>query len=247
MRANFNETTKRNDFTQILLSLFLSAVTTSSIWAQAGEPVRVVGAMRNVMWKGELSGSIYLDTLPTKAHLYGMGPLENLEGEILILNGTSYISTVLPDSGIHMQESFCVKAPFFAYSPIAVWKEQSLPDSITTLPQLEAFLDAVTKDHRRPYFFRLEGKITSANFHIKHLPAGTAVHSPEDAHLGQVNYQLGNSEAEILGFFSTEHKTIFTHHDTFLHLHLITADKKQMGHVEDLTFSDGGVRLYLAE
>lgn len=62
---------------------------------------------------------------------------------------------------------------------------------------------------------------------------------------GQVNYPLNNEQAEIIGFFSTEHKTIFTHHDTFLHIHLMTTDKQKMGHLDEVWFKKGRMKLYL--
>jgi acetolactate decarboxylase len=49
----------------------------------------------------------------------------------------------------------------------------------------------------------------------------------------------------MVGFFSTEHQAVFTHHDTFMHLHLMTEDKKQMGHLEELRFKPGQMRLLL--
>lgn len=74
---------------------------------------------------------------------------------------------------------------------------------------------------------------------------GTPVSSPAEAHQGQVNYQLNDEMSEILGFFSTSHKAVFTHHDTFLHMHLITKDRKKMGHLDEVLFSPGSVRLFL--
>jgi acetolactate decarboxylase len=71
------------------------------------------------------------------------------------------------------------------------------------------------------------------------------VRSPEEAHRGLQHYPLANVPVEILGFFSTEHKAIFTHHDTFMHLHLITSDRQKMGHLDALTFGPGEVWLYL--
>lgn len=47
---------------------------------QPDRTVQVVGAMRNVMWKGELQGTIALDTIENKEHLYGLGPVEFLAG-----------------------------------------------------------------------------------------------------------------------------------------------------------------------
>ena len=57
--------------------------------------VYITGAMKNIMWKGQLEGMINLDTIADKEHLYGLGPLEGLRGEILIIDGTAYISTVI--------------------------------------------------------------------------------------------------------------------------------------------------------
>ena len=78
------------------------------------------------------------------------------------------------------------------------------------------------------------------------LPKGAAVSSPDDAHKGQVNYTLTNIPCDITGFFSTQHQSIFTHHDTYLHMHLITVDRQQMGHLDKATF-DKGMILYLPE
>jgi acetolactate decarboxylase len=48
-----------------------------------------------------------------------------------------------------------------------------------------------------------------------------------------------------IGFFSTEHKAIFTHHDTFLHMHLITTDRQKMGHLDEVFLKKGTIKLYL--
>jgi acetolactate decarboxylase len=36
----------------------------------------------------------------------------------------------------------------------------------------------------------------------------------------------------LLGFFSTGHKAVFTHHDTNIHVHYISWDNKLMGHLD---------------
>lgn len=209
--------------------------------------VSIVGEMRNVMHKGELFGTIDLDTISNKSHLYGLGPVEYLRGEILIVDGKSYISRVLSDSTMSMEESYQVKAPFFVYSNIEKWVEKPIPDSVQTTHQLELFLDAVTKDAIRPFAFRLIATVDSADIHIVNLPEGTEVHSPEEAHQNQKTYRVINSEVEIIGFFSTEHAGVFIHHDSFVHMHLITKDRTQMGHVDMMTLTKGKAKLYLNE
>lgn len=212
---------------------------------QANKNVQIIGEMKNVMWKGELQGNIHLDTISNKTNLFGLGPVEYLRGEILIIDGRSYKSTVLSDSTMWVEETFDIKAPFLGYTNIDQWSEQQLPDSIQTISQLEIYLDEITQNAQRPFMFKLTGTVEKADIHIVNLPEGSKVSSPDEAHVGQVNYHLKNEEVNIVGFFSTEHQTIFTHHDTFLHMHLITTDKQKMGHLDEVLFKKGTMKLFL--
>ncbi|MFZ1675697.1 MAG: acetolactate decarboxylase [Saprospiraceae bacterium] len=207
--------------------------------------VKITGAMLNVMHLGLLYGTINLDTIANKKHLYGLGPLEYLKGEILIDDGKSFISKVAADGSIAMEETYKVKAPFFVSENVDKWEEVSLPEYIQTIPQLETFLDATTKDHSRPFAFRVTTTIENAAIHIVNLPDGTTVSSPEDVQQHQHHFIVKNTDAELIGFFSTQHQGIFTHHDTYVHIHLITSDKKKMGHVESFVIKKGTAKLFL--
>lgn len=231
--------------TTILVLVTFALVSWKSTAQRTQEEVRIVGQMKNVMWKGQLSATISLDTIADRAHLYGIGPVEYLAGEILIIDGKAYKSTVVSDTNMKVEETYQIKAPFFGYTNIPKWKEQVLPDSIQTIPQLEKYLDQITKASPRPFMFKLSGTVEQAEIHIVNLPKGSKVSSPAEAHKGQKNYQLTNEPSEIVGFFSTDHKAIFTHHDTFLHMHLITADRHKMGHLDEVLFKEGTMKLYL--
>jgi len=231
--------------TYVILLIVLTLANCIAKAQQNSSTVSIVGAMKNVMWKGQLFGSIYLDSLTNKSNLYGLGPVEYLTGEILVINGISYKSTVVSDSTMKVEETYHIKAPFFAYANIGNWTEQNLPDSIQSLSQLESYLDNLTKFLLRPFMFKLNGTVDQATIHIVNLPKGSKVSSPKEAHNGQVKYKLKNEQSEIIGFFSTEHKTIFTHHDTYLHMHLITLDRLKMGHLDEVMFKKGAMRLFL--
>jgi acetolactate decarboxylase len=233
-------------FKTTLLGLTILTLTSCSSKAQqTTNGVKIVGEMKNVMWKGQLYGNIKLDTITNKTNLYGLGPVEYLSGEILIIDGKSYISTVVFDTTMKVEETYNINAPFFGYANISKWTEQVLPDSIQTIQQLETYLDKVTKNSPRPFMFKLSGTVEQATIHIVNLPKGSKVSSPDEAHKGQKNYELKNEQSEIIGFFSTEHKAIFTHHDTFLHMHLITADRQKMGHLDEVLFKKRTMKLYL--
>jgi acetolactate decarboxylase len=229
---------------KIILSLVILFLMSTRLLAQANTNVRIVGEMRNVMWKGQLYGNINLDTIANKQHLYGLWPVAYLSGELMILDGKSYKATALSPTTMKVEETFEAKAPFFGYCNINKWTTQNLPDSVQTISQLETYLDRITKSAKRPFMFKMNGEVETAKIHVVNLPKGSKVSSPEEAHKGQVNFDIENQQVAIVGFFSTEHKTIFTHHDTFLHLHLMTFDNSKMGHLDEVKLKKGSV-LYL--
>jgi acetolactate decarboxylase len=201
--------------------------------------------MKNVMRKGELAGRIQLDSIASRPGSYGLGPLEYLQGELLLFDGKVYVSKVSSDTTMSVFENPQAKAPFFVYGQVANWKAQPMPDSIHNIPQLEAYLLQTAKDPKQAFAFRLQGTVASAQIHIQNLPAGTKVSSPEEAHQGQVNYDLKQQTVDLLGFFSTQHRGIFTHHDRYVHLHLLTKDRKQMGHLDAVHFTNDQMELLL--
>lgn len=196
--------------------------------------VKVSGAMKNVMREGKLFGTILLDTIQNKTHLYGLGPVEYLKGELLIIDGKSYVSSVNPDGTIKIEETFEVKAPFFVYSNVSEWEEISLPKQVKTAEDLDAFLNKIQADFDKPFTFKLSGKFKLVDFHIQNLPEGTVVKSMQDAHKGQGKYSEKKISGEIIGYFSTKHQRVFTHHDSFIHIHFISDDKTKMGHIDKL-------------
>lgn len=200
--------------------------------------VKIAGAMKNVMWKGQLAGIIRLDTIQDKRGLYGLGPQSYLTGELLIKDGQTYVSKVTSDSTMTVEKTDKVTAPFFVYARVRQWEETELPSTIKTIKDLEQFIDEKTTEAKRPFAFKLSGTVTHAEIHIQNLPEGTKVSSPEEAHQGQTSYSLDNEVVEIIGFFSTQHQGIFTHHDSFLHMHLITKDESEMGHLDAVEFEE---------
>lgn len=205
--------------------------------------VKFVGAMRNVMWKGELEGTISIDSISPKTGLYGLGPESYLTGELLINNGVSYVSRINADSSIQIEKNVDVSAPFFVYAHVKEWNEMILSTETKTIKDLERLIDEKTTDSKRPFAFKLTGKVNKAVFHIQNLPAGTKVSNPDETHQGQQSFELQDEEVEIIGFFSTSHQGVFIHHDSFLHMHLISQDEQKMGHLDELEIEE--MKLYL--
>jgi len=219
----------------LLLSAFCSHAQMS---AQDYPDIKSVGAMMNVKWKGQLQSTILLDTISEKEGLYGLGPQSYLKGELLINNGKMYLSKVASDTSMIVTQPSSVGAPFFVYGNVVEWQTLNLNEEVSDIPSLEGYIDSHTKSFKRPFAFKLTGRIDQAQIHIQNLPEGMKVASPKDAHTGA-------EEVEIIGFFSTKHQGVFTHHDSYLHMHLITKDGKKMGHLDSLIFDNDNMVLYL--
>jgi acetolactate decarboxylase len=185
---------------------------------------QVVGAMKNVMWKGKLAGMISGETIKEKKGLCALGPVEYLSRDLLIIDGRSYLSKVISDSSMAVQESFQVNAPFLVYANQLDWNIEDFASELRTIQSLEEFIERASVDFERPFVFKLIGLVAQVEIHIQNLPKGRKVSSPEEVHQGQTNFTIENSELEIVGFFSTDYKGIFTHHASNVPLHLITED-----------------------
>ncbi len=206
-----------------------------------------IGTMREVMWGGKLEAAVSLDSLVDRDSLYGVGPLENLAGEITIFDGEAFVSRAVSDTAMSVEATWDAKAPFFVYARVANWDERTLPDSVVDQKSLERHLDAIMRDREKPFAFKLRGKVGTTVIHVVNLPEGTEVRSPEDAHQGQVNYTLVDVQADVIGFFSRNHAGVFTHHDSYVHLHLVTEYRTMAGHVDLMTFHPGDMRLWVAK
>ena len=52
--------------------------------------IKVVGQMRDVMWKGDLKVKFQQIRL-NHSNAYGLGPIEYLKGEVLLFEGLTFI------------------------------------------------------------------------------------------------------------------------------------------------------------
>jgi acetolactate decarboxylase len=234
--------------TSLLSSLFfglLFSACQSNDTSFEDNSVKVVGAMKNVMWKGELGGVITLDTIANRKGLFGIGPLAYLKGEILLLNGRPYVSRVDAEGMPSVKIEENVTAPFFVYANQNDWKEITLPENVVGIPAIEDFVAQQTKDVTEPFVFKIHGTALKATYHIQNLADGSVVTNPDEAHAGQQSFKIFNKKVVIIGFYSKNHQGIFTHHDSNMHLHVITSDWKHMGHLDELTLDVQSGKLLL--
>ncbi len=205
------------------------------------------GSMRSTMWEGQLGGRIAMDSI-ARPGMYGIGPLEYLQGEITLVDGHCFVSRVTGDSAIVVEERSDVQAPFFVRAEAASWTPVPLAAGVVDLRTLDAFLTEWAKDRKQPFLFRLRGLVgQEVGFHVMNVPPGTSIRSPDEAHAHQVKVMDRGNEGTLIGFFSTKHHGIFVHHDANIHLHYLSWDHTRMGHVDHLRIDPRLVVLEVAE
>ena len=88
-------------------------------------------------------------------------------------------------------------------------------------------------------------KDEKSKYHVIWKDLKVKEHSPEIHKKSKVFYPITEERTDIPGFYSQNHAGIFTHHDSFIHAHIINADRSKMGHLDQIDMKAGAVSVYL--
>ncbi|HCI15651.1 MAG: hypothetical protein HOG73_00850 [Candidatus Marinimicrobia bacterium] len=203
--------------------------------------IQIYGALSEIMHGGARDGVIDLSKVISDDHIYGLGSMENLNGEILIMDSHLLINRAKAgESPTHeMDVSTETKALLLVTAKVKSWKNISIYsstdyNSIDTMIKQEAIKAGV--DTENPFPFIIEGKFNNVAWHIISPQDKDGSH---DDHLAK-SWKRKDSEVngKILGFYSEKHQAIFTHHTRYTHLHIWYESEALSGHIDDLTIKD---------
>lgn len=195
------------------------------------------GALKTIMHDGDISAKADLNEFQENEHLYALGALEDLKGEILILDGEPSVSTV-EASQIRIDHSFRHGAALFVYASVHRWRSFEIPDAVITNGSLEQFIAATAASNDiaadEPFPFLLEGRADTVQWHVIDWPEGDPVHTHEKHKASGLHGVETGMTVTALGFYSEHHHAIFTHYSTNMHLHGMTDDGRIAGHLDRL-------------
>lgn len=195
------------------------------------------GALKNFMRKGDISPKADLKELENVKHLYALGAVENLKGEILILDSKPFISLPNKD-GYSIENTYDLKTTLLVYASVEKWKSYEIPGEIISYQDFEAYVEEVAAKNgintEQPFPFMIEGIIKSAQWHVINWPEGDSVHTHKKHQTVGPHGTIENRDVDILGFYSKHHHAIFTHHATNMHLHVKTKDSELSGHLDGM-------------
>jgi len=204
--------------------------------------VEYKGGLKNAMHKGDISAKADLSNLKERYHLYALGAIENLKGEIQIFDSKPFNTSVV-DNNLTIDNSFNKKASLLVYASVDKWKTINIPDNVSTYEEIEKYIEQTAKENHinidAPFPFLIEGIAKSTDWHVIDWKAGDKEHTHEKHKTSGLHGTINDRHVTLLGFYSNAHHAIFTHHTTNIHIHVKTTDNKLAGHVDDLTLGKG--------
>ena len=204
--------------------------------------VKWAGALRNVHQGLDFSGKIDLALLADLPHVYAVGPLEELRGEVTIWDGKPLISRVV-NQQLQVDNNFSGKACFLVYGQAGVWKKTKIATPLNLAEIDDVVKQVATKygiNTEQPFPFLIEGTAKSARYHVMNRTETTPPTRGASTHeKAKVHFTITDRPIRLLGFYSEHHQGIFTHHSSFVHMHVITQDDKSAGHLEELQLEQG--------
>jgi hypothetical protein len=203
-------------------------------------PVRWAGAQRDVL-SGDLRGHVDLETLASVPHLYALGPLEGVRGEVSIFGGEPSIARI-EEGAVVTVSSWRARACFLVWATVPAWAERALEAGAPSLDEVErevvALACATGLDPERPLPFRVRATAVLATLHVLDKRDGLP-HNPERHEQAKVRRTLEHTPVELVGFYSRQHRGIFTPKESNLHVHLRTEDGRISGHLEAIHLAPG--------
>lgn len=223
---------------RFLIGVFVAALVSTPVLG--GVQVLHRGAIKRMMHDGDLSAVINLDSLSQTPQLYAIGAIENLLGEIQIIDSKPSISSV-EEGKLRVDTSFHHMAALLVYAKVPKWREAAVFDSVVTADSLEiAVTDIAARkgvDLEQPFPFLLHGSVKMANWHVIDWPAGDTVHTHAKHKSSGLHGTLKDQEVTILGFYSRHHHAVFTHQGTNMHIHVVSDDGTVAGHLDDVVLA----------
>lgn len=213
-------------------------------------PVRVIGKMSKIGKEFNLNAEVSIDTIVSN-HLYALGPVENLRGEIIIWDNKKYVAALTEEKQPMLLKNVKnLKAIFMVSSIVKSWDTLLIIEKIGSIQQLQVMVGNMAAqngiDTNIAFPFLLIGKVKSGKGHIMFKDTSSKEVNAEVLKAAKNINTFSGIDARMLGFYSKNHKGVFTHSDSFVHIHYLLSNRYQAGHLDEVEFeSNSTIKLLI--
>lgn len=223
---------------RIIPILYLLSIS-ATIYAQ--QPiVRYQGKMSKIHREKRLDAEILVDTIQAK-HLYALGPVENLRGEIIVWDNQPFVAAITTTGEPYLLKNVKnLKAIFLVYTDIPKWDTIAIAEKPSSIEALQNTITKVANQHgtdtNTAFPFIILGKVKQGSGHIMYMDTSIKKVTTDAIKEATYIHSFKDQNAQMLGFYSQHHQSIFTHHDSYLHIHYRLGNKYQAGHLQEVVF-----------
>ena len=199
--------------------------------------------MMRLMHEGETGSVVGLDTLLPGPHLYALGALAGLDGEVTIIDDRVWLSRPGRDGPDTVRpEESREGAALLVDARVERWMELRVERDVM-YSELGDEIARLAKEHdvRAPFPFLIEGEVHELDWHVVDGAKLASIERPthvDHMRTAQRGWESW-ADAVLLGFYSTEHHGLFTHRDSDIHIHAVLDDPPLTGHVDGVVIPKG--------
>lgn len=209
--------------------------------------VQVFGSVHEIMMEGRTEGRVQLASVATAPGAYGLGAIGELRGEVTVVAGEAWLAYPDGSDRVRVESTRATQesAGLLVLADVPGWVSIPIGDDVAH----QDIGDRVAQLARRTGWdgegalpFLIEGAVRSLSWHVIDGSRMRPGHHGHAAHLeSAVRGRIEGGTPMLVGFYSTQHQGVFTHHDTSVHIHFVDRERRLSGHVDDVVVAAGAV------
>ena len=204
--------------------------------------VKYSGKMSKIGQEKRVDAEILVDSIKGN-HLYAVGPVEDLRGEIIVWDSKPFVAAITEDKKPYLQKNVKpLKAIFLVYADVSNWDTVMLTNMISSMDDLQKSITNAAYQHgmdtASAFPFLIFGKIKEGSGHIMFKDSSVKAITPDVLKAANYKNTFKEQFAQMIGFYSQHHQNIFTHQSSYLHIHYRMANKYQAGHLDMVSFDE---------
>ncbi len=228
---------------QISLSCLIGLVAVVGGCASPHDGITQYGAMRAVMREGSVEPRASLCDAASKPHMYGIGTLAGLGGELTIDDSAVWVTRHVDGKAVTTGPA-CVgadQATLLTVGEIASPTRVALSGPLGGAELERAIRDAALAGAStatpKPFMFFIDATASSLNAHVID---GTCLHADPNAQ-GLKIALTEPTQVRIVGLYAENQAGVLTHHGSSVHMHAIFKydGKTITAHVDSVTLAAG--------
>ncbi len=200
------------------------------------------------MREGQTEARISISQVLAKPHAFGVGAVEGLHGEIIIVDGRCWTAEVVAEAGrpvAQVREGAQSRgATLMVVAYVPAWLESVVEHALAS-DELEAYVRDAAKrsgiDATQPFPFVIEGEFRNLSAHVingycpmdQNTDHGSAENQP-------IRLAGVGGRGKLIGTYAENSAGELTHHGSSMHAHvLMESSPATVAHVEGVALTPG--------